>query len=135
MRLFLNKAIKSANRLREQLQKRLDLEEEKRAEADQVFVHKVKTSSSALRGEARHVQLTTQGGPGGSSEVLRFMLDRIDEKGDPLLPPIAIEMRGRISGILSEGHHVRILDSWKPGQTLHPERLFNETTSAVVRRS
>lgn len=65
-------------------------------------------------------------------QVWKFQVDRYEEGKQ--LPSIPVEMRGEsISGVLSEGHLVRLnIESWHEGQTLLANEVYNLTLSTPV---
>jgi hypothetical protein len=91
-------------------------------------------------GTVRSVQLRTRTASklalaGGyrttNTDVLTFVIDRVDGSGNNL-PPVPVQMVGTINGVLSDGHTVAVRMNWKPGVTLTPTEVFNQTTGATV---
>jgi hypothetical protein len=49
------------------------------------------------------------------------------------LSPIPVEMRGnRFNGFINEGDTVEVLDSWREGETLQTNKIFNVTNQSIV---
>jgi hypothetical protein len=70
----------------------------------------------------------------GSSTVWDFVVDAFDARGNRL-SPIPVQMFADdepFEGFIRDGHTVGFYDQWKPGQTLHPNRVFNKTINSIV---
>ena len=68
-----------------------------------------------------------------SIQVWNFMVDRIDEKGQPL-SPVPVEMRARsFSGMLNEGNLVQIDKKWQPGKVLRVSKVKLVDTGTYVK--
>ena len=65
-------------------------------------------------------------------QVWIFQLERRQE--GQRLSPVPVEMRGyTISGVLSEGHIVRLEETtWREGQTIRTDHVYNVTLNTPV---
>ncbi len=66
--------------------------------------------------------------------IWTFRVTRRDAHGYELPPPIPVEMRGHhIHGLLENGDRVKVSQSWRAGQTVSVDRVYNQTTCSWVR--
>lgn len=97
--------------------------------------------SNIVRGEVRGVSVRSRTGPSSgmnsrrqtqrTTDILTFRIECFDEAGNKVAT-IPVEMKGTLSGVLNEGDSVEVIAKWRPGITLHPERVLNLTTGGTV---
>ncbi len=68
--------------------------------------------------------------------IWTFRVTRRDDNGNPLPPPIPVEMRGyTFHGNVRDGDSVRIPRAWRAGETISTDTIYNLSTSSTVRAS
>ncbi len=76
---------------------------------------------------------TTQGQNQSSLIIWTFRVTRRDPHGYELPPPIPIEICGHhIHGLLENGDRVKVPRSWRAGQMVSVDRVYNQTTCSWV---